>query len=106
MYPAIWPSVVIFSNLLKSSFSPILAILSFNTSFNAYPSAWFSSNKAPISVASVAKAISAASLTNCLKSSFLATKSVSELTSTIAAAVWSAFISTVTKPSAATLSAF
>ena len=106
MYPDIWPSEVIVSNLLKSNFSPIVAILSFNTSFKAFPSAWFSSNKASIVVAVVFNAISAASATKALKSSFLATKSVSEFTSTTVALVLSSLIFIATKPSAATLSAF
>jgi len=106
MYPATWPSVAILTNLLTSNFSPIVAILLFNTSDKAIPSLWVSANNPATSSLSVAKAIKAASLTKVLKSSFLATKSVSELTSTIEATVLSSFISIATKPSAAILSAF
>ena len=60
---------------------------------------------ASISAASDSTACSATAFTNCWNVSFLATKSVSELTSTTAA-VLSSFTTTVQRPSAAILLAF
>ena len=88
-------------------FSPITAIFSFNTSFTVFPASFAhdSAKKASKSLASLTKTCSATSSTKFWKSSFLATKSVSEFTSTIPATL-SSLTTTFTAPSAAILPAF
>ena len=93
------------STLLKDNFSPILAVLATTKSATvpSVPStakALTSSND----LASLAKAVLAIVSTNSTNSAFLVTKSVSQLTSIIAAL--SPSIITFAKPSAAILSAF
>ena len=87
IYGTTTPSVSILSNLLIVRFSPITAILLTNSSLTVLDSSLmnFSSDNASTVVALDAIICSAISATNVLNVSFLATKSVSEFTSTIAA---------------------
>jgi len=89
-------------------FSPILAIIaaSFSSTVIDVSSAHFSALNASISAASVFAACSTTSLTNVWNTSFFATKSVSALTSTIAATLSPSLIVVATSPSAAILPAF
>ena len=84
-------------------FSPILAIIAFNFSSTVCPAsaAHGSAKKASTFAADVTLACAATSLTYCWKTSFFATKSVSEFTSTIDALLPSSDTSTATIPSAA-----
>jgi len=69
------------------------------------PASNSSSRKASISAAFVVRALAATSFANVVNFSFLATKSVSELTSTTAALLPSAATAVTQTPSAAILSA-
>ena len=86
-------------------FSPILAILAVRTSATVASSYAIALN-ASISFVSAVNASFASPSTKATNSSFLDTKSVSELTSTKAAVLQSSEKAILTKPSAATLPAF
>ena len=91
-----------FSNLLTDIFSPILRILSSRSAFMSRIET--TSSPSPALSTSTVSALSATACTNSWNTSFLATKSVSELTSTTTAVFPS--IATFAIPSAAILAAF
>ena len=106
MYDAITPSDSILSNLLMFMFSPITAICDTNSSFTVFvvSSSHGSAMNVSISVADESTIWFATLATNVWNFSFLATKSVSELTSTIAALPSLTVVYTI--PSAAILPDF
>ena len=89
-------------------FSPIVAIFPTNTSCTVFPSSAIedSANKSSTVAGLFFTTCFATSITNALNSSFFPTKSVSELTSTIAPTFPSSDIYASTSPSAATLPDF
>ena len=108
IYEAMHPSDTTFLNLLMFKFSPITAIFSFNASLTDFPASFNQPSDKNFSTSSVSVSIawSATSLTKFWKSSFLATRSVSEFTSTILAVLPSSLTLIFTAPSAAILPAF
>ena len=107
MYEATNPfSSLTWANLLIFKFSPIIAIWLASSSATVLEESLthFSAKNASMSVADVLRACATTSSTYALKSAFFATKSVSELTSTIAAFLPSTSVLTI--PSAAILPAF
>ena len=93
------------SILLIDMFSPILAILAVSASPAVAPSKGIALNSS-MSVLTAVRARSASPSTKPMNSSFFATKSVSELTSTIAAFFPSSETAVLTRPMAAILPAF
>ena len=100
-------SAATFSNLLMFRFSPITAIFSTRASFTVFvvSASQASAINASRSAASESTTWLATASTNPWNSSFFATKSVSEFTSTIAATL-SSLTTVLTIPSAAILPAF
>ena len=87
-------------------FSPILAIKSVTAWATVFPASISASFKASIVFTLFVIAISANFFPNSLNSTFLATKSVSELNSINTALLWSADTASKINPSAAILPAF